>query len=126
MRPNPTENPVPAYTEARDQMIHAFALAEHIVAQNTPVVPAAVSVNSRFQLLNHHRHVSADIEVDVDVMLYGDAADAVRAYQPLLGGQVREETREGGRLFTELRGQAHGCTFKVWNLAPANAALAVA
>lgn len=103
----------PRWTDARDQMIHACALQEHIIA-SAPVLPTDVRVNARYALVHGYQHTSD--EIDVEVYLHQNP-EAVAAYQVAFGGELRREVRSNGtKLYTELTGYLAGCRFSVWAL----------
>lgn len=109
----PTANLVPRWADARDQMIHACALQEHIIA-NAPVLPTDVKVHVRNALVCGYENTGD--ETDVEVYLHQDPA-GVAAYQKLLGGELHKALRSGGtKLYTELVGHMAGCRFSVWAL----------
>jgi hypothetical protein len=103
----------PRWSDARDQMIHACALQEHIISMAT-VLPASVTVNMRYSLAQGYLYT--DGETDVTVHLSQDP-DAVRGYQEFLGGEVSEAPHGDGRINTNLTGDMFGCSFRVWTLA---------
>ena len=107
----------PRWTDARDQMIHACALQEHIIA-TAPVLPTSVQVNVRFTLAQGYQ--PSDDEVDVAIHLHQNA-DAVHAFREFLGGEISEDMRKNAAghdaVHVELKGRLFGCSFKVWTLA---------
>lgn len=111
------ETRTPRWSDARDQMIHACALAEHIISMAT-VLPTSVTVNMRYALARGYRYT--DGETDVVVHLHADP-DAVRAYQEFLGGTVVEaphgfSAAGVAQVKVELTGELFGCSFSVWAL----------
>lgn len=114
-----TTQRVPAWTDARDQMIHACALQEHIIAAG-PVLPTSIRVEQIAV-----RPTSGQ-RVDVTVYLHRNAP-GVEAFQRFLGGELQSESSKlddgtDGHLVS-LTGAAFGCTFRVWTLAPVVPAL---
>ncbi len=112
----------PRWTDARDQMIHACALQEHIISMAT-VLPTSVTVNMRYALARGYRYT--DGEIDVTVHLHADP-DAVCAYQEFLGGEVAEmphgvSSAGVAQVKVELTGEMFGCSFSVWALTDAPA-----
>jgi hypothetical protein len=110
----------PRWTDARDQMIHACALQEHIIAM-AAVLPTSVKVDMRYSLAMGHRYT--DGEFDVTVYVHQNP-EAVRAYREFLGGEVTEGpngTEADGRaqIVTELSGEMFGCSFRVHTLTSA-------
>lgn len=107
----------PRWSDARDQMIHACALQEHIIA-SAAVLPSSVKVDMRYSLAMGHRYT--DGEFDVTVYVHQDP-EAVRAYREFLGGEVTEGPNgtvvgELVQVKTELTGEMFGCSFRVHTL----------
>jgi len=111
--PVPVPDRAPRWSDARDQMIAASALQEHIIA-NAPTLPAEITVHERIGLAKGYKFLTP--EVDVDVHLH--PGDSIVDYQVMLGGLLRQELLppvpgEPRRVRSELRGSAFGCTFRV-------------
>jgi hypothetical protein len=109
------ETRTPRWSDARDQMIHACALQEHIIA-NAPVLPVDITVHCRRGL--RHNFVFETAEFDVRVYLHRDRA-AVEAYQVAFGGDVSESTHDDGAVYVAVSGNMFGCRFEAWTLLPA-------
>lgn len=114
----PSDLIAPAYAEARDQMIHACALQEHIIA-SAPVLPSSIAVHQGYLLFGSQRFVSGE-DADVVAMVSG-GPEEVRAYQGFLGGEFRQTTRADGGVLSELVGRMYGASFRIWHLAAVKA-----
>lgn len=104
----------PAWADVRDQMIHACALQEHIIASG-PVLPTSVRIDQiAIRTVGSQRS-------DVTVYLHRNTI-GVEAHQEFLGGDLRREPHplEDGTegVMVSLTGWAYGCSFRVWTLAP--------
>lgn len=106
------ETRTPRWSDARDQMIHACALAEHIIS-TAPVLPTDITVHCRRGLRNNYAF--ATDEVDVRVYLHRNR-DAVEAYQAAFGGDVSESTHDDGAVYVAVSGSMFGCRFEAWTL----------
>lgn len=102
----------PRWSDARDQMIHACALQEHIIA-TAPVLPTDISVHIRTDLRDGYAFVTD--EIDVRVYLHRNLA-AIELYRAEFGGEVSELVHKTGSVCTTLRGSMFGCRFEVWTL----------
>lgn len=105
---------VPAWSDVRDQMIHACALQEHIIASG-PALPSSIRVDQIAV------RTTGGSRFDVTVYLHRNAV-GVEAYQRFLGGDLSREPQQmddgGDGVLVALTGFAYGCSFRVWTLAP--------
>lgn len=117
---------IPRWRDARDQMIHACALQEHILA-NAPFLPARITVQERLALAKGYTFSAP--EDDLIAMLHPEHSPA--EYQSLLGGEftVMPHPVDPGcapRVMEVLAGSAFGCTFRIWVLKDAHPAAVAA